>query len=159
VESLERLHVLLAGAAEAENSAADEFERLPSGGRILTNFLLELGLLGFLALSLAVAARLISRPGSSTDKTTHEPNALALARSGSGYRRRYAARVPSPLPRRTSSLKPGHSLPMFHSSGGSESPRVPSALPQTRGDQDSPLAPDISLRRPDARQSLLRTTG
>ena len=39
-----------------------QFERLPSGGRILTNFLLELGLLGFLALTLAVAVRLIRRP-------------------------------------------------------------------------------------------------
>ena len=39
-----------------------QFERLPSGGRILTNFLLELGLLGFLALALAIAVRLIRRP-------------------------------------------------------------------------------------------------
>ena len=38
-----------------------QFERLPSGGRILTNFLLELGLLGFLALALAIAVRLVSR--------------------------------------------------------------------------------------------------
>jgi uncharacterized membrane protein (DUF373 family) len=44
-----------------------QFERLPSGGRILTNFLLELGLLGFLALSLAVAVRLIRRPESAVD--------------------------------------------------------------------------------------------
>jgi len=44
-----------------------QFERLPSGGRILTNFLLELGLLGFLALALAVAVRLIRRPESSAD--------------------------------------------------------------------------------------------
>lgn len=44
-----------------------QFERLPSGGRILTNFLLELGLLGFLALALAIAVRLIRRPDSSTD--------------------------------------------------------------------------------------------
>jgi uncharacterized membrane protein (DUF373 family) len=43
-----------------------QFERLPSGGRILTNFLLELGLLGFLALALAVAVRLIGRTGPST---------------------------------------------------------------------------------------------
>ncbi len=38
-----------------------QFERLPSGGRVLTNFLLELGLLGFLALTLAIAVRLVSR--------------------------------------------------------------------------------------------------
>ena len=44
-----------------------QFERLPSGGRILTNFLLELGLLGFLALALAIAVRLIRRPESSPD--------------------------------------------------------------------------------------------
>lgn len=36
-----------------------QFERLPSGGRPLTNFLLELGLLGFLAVALAVAVRLV----------------------------------------------------------------------------------------------------
>ena len=36
-----------------------QFERLPSGGRELTNFLLELGLLGFLAVALAVAVRLV----------------------------------------------------------------------------------------------------
>ncbi len=39
-----------------------QFERLPSTGRVLTNFLLELGLLGFLALALALAVRLIRRP-------------------------------------------------------------------------------------------------
>jgi uncharacterized membrane protein (DUF373 family) len=44
-----------------------QFERLPSGGRVLTNFLLELGLLGFLALALAIAVRLIRRPESSAD--------------------------------------------------------------------------------------------
>ena len=44
-----------------------QFERLPSGGRILTNFLLELGLLGFLALALAVEFRLIRRPEPSAD--------------------------------------------------------------------------------------------
>jgi hypothetical protein len=44
-----------------------QFERLPSGGRILTNFLLELGLLGFLALALAIAVRLIRRPESAAD--------------------------------------------------------------------------------------------
>ena len=44
-----------------------QFERLPASGRILTNFLLELGLLGFLALALAIAVRLISGQGSSTD--------------------------------------------------------------------------------------------
>jgi hypothetical protein len=44
-----------------------QFERLPSGGRVLTNFLLELGLLGFLALALAVAVRLIRLDGSSAD--------------------------------------------------------------------------------------------
>lgn len=44
-----------------------QFERLPSGGRVLTNFLLELGLLGFLALALAVAVRLIRRDGSPAD--------------------------------------------------------------------------------------------
>ncbi len=36
-----------------------QFERLPSGGRQLTNFLLELGLLGFLAVALAVAVKLV----------------------------------------------------------------------------------------------------
>ncbi|HXR12119.1 MAG TPA: phosphate-starvation-inducible PsiE family protein [Gaiellaceae bacterium] len=36
-----------------------QFERLPSGGRELTNFLLELGLLGFLAVALAVAVKLV----------------------------------------------------------------------------------------------------
>jgi uncharacterized membrane protein (DUF373 family) len=36
-----------------------QFERLPSGGRQLTNLLFELGLLGFLALALAVAVRLV----------------------------------------------------------------------------------------------------
>jgi uncharacterized membrane protein (DUF373 family) len=44
-----------------------QFERLPSTGRLLTNFLLELGLLGFLALALAIAVRLIRRPESSVD--------------------------------------------------------------------------------------------
>jgi uncharacterized membrane protein (DUF373 family) len=44
-----------------------QFERLPSGGRVLTNFLLELGLLGFLALALAVAVRLIGPSSSPTD--------------------------------------------------------------------------------------------
>jgi uncharacterized membrane protein (DUF373 family) len=36
-----------------------QFERLPAGGRVLTNFLLELGLLGFLTLALAIAVRLV----------------------------------------------------------------------------------------------------
>jgi uncharacterized membrane protein (DUF373 family) len=44
-----------------------QFERLPAGGRVLTNFLLELGLLGFLALALAIAVKLVGRTGSSTD--------------------------------------------------------------------------------------------
>jgi uncharacterized membrane protein (DUF373 family) len=44
-----------------------QFERLPSSGRLLTNFLLELGLLGFLALALAVAVKLISSAGASAD--------------------------------------------------------------------------------------------
>jgi uncharacterized membrane protein (DUF373 family) len=44
-----------------------QFERLPSSGRVLTNFLLELGLLGFLALALPIAVRLIRRPESSAD--------------------------------------------------------------------------------------------
>jgi uncharacterized membrane protein (DUF373 family) len=38
-----------------------QLERIPSGGRLLTNFLLELGLLGFLALALAVALALVRR--------------------------------------------------------------------------------------------------
>lgn len=38
-----------------------QLERIPSGGRPLTNFLLELGLLGFLAVALAVAVRLVRR--------------------------------------------------------------------------------------------------
>jgi uncharacterized membrane protein (DUF373 family) len=46
-----------------------QFERLPASGRVLTNFLLELGLLGFLALALAVAVRLVSRAGSLADST------------------------------------------------------------------------------------------
>jgi uncharacterized membrane protein (DUF373 family) len=44
-----------------------QFERLPSSGRLLTNFLLELGLLGFLALALAVAVRLIRHADSPAD--------------------------------------------------------------------------------------------
>jgi uncharacterized membrane protein (DUF373 family) len=44
-----------------------QFERLPSGGRVLTNFLLELGLLGFLALALAIAVRLVRRPEQPAD--------------------------------------------------------------------------------------------
>jgi uncharacterized membrane protein (DUF373 family) len=44
-----------------------QFERLPSGGRVLTNFLLELGLLGFLALALAIAVRLVRRAEPSID--------------------------------------------------------------------------------------------
>lgn len=44
-----------------------QFERLPSGGQVLNNFLLELGLLGFLALALAVAVRLIRHDGSTVD--------------------------------------------------------------------------------------------
>jgi uncharacterized membrane protein (DUF373 family) len=38
-----------------------QLERLPSGGRLLTNFLLELGLLGFLVLALSVALALVRR--------------------------------------------------------------------------------------------------
>jgi uncharacterized membrane protein (DUF373 family) len=38
-----------------------QFERLPAAGRALTNLLLELGLLGFLALALAVALALVRR--------------------------------------------------------------------------------------------------
>jgi uncharacterized membrane protein (DUF373 family) len=38
-----------------------QFERLPSAGRALTNLLLELGLLGFLALALAASLFLIRR--------------------------------------------------------------------------------------------------
>lgn len=44
-----------------------QFERLPASGRLLTNFLFELGLLGFLALALALAVRLVARAGSSSD--------------------------------------------------------------------------------------------
>jgi uncharacterized membrane protein (DUF373 family) len=44
-----------------------QFERLPSGGRVLTNFLLELGLLGFLALTLAIAVKLVRRAEPSVD--------------------------------------------------------------------------------------------
>ena len=44
-----------------------QFERLPSGGRVLTNFLLELGLLGFLALTLAIAVRLLRQPEPAPD--------------------------------------------------------------------------------------------
>src|SRR5581483_1629353 len=38
-----------------------QFERPPSGGRALTNLLLELGLLGFLTLALALAVFLVRR--------------------------------------------------------------------------------------------------
>jgi uncharacterized membrane protein (DUF373 family) len=38
-----------------------QFERIPSSGRLLTNFLLELGLLGFLVLALAAALALVRR--------------------------------------------------------------------------------------------------
>ena len=38
-----------------------QFERLPAAGRPLTNLLLELGLLGFLTLALAVALALVRR--------------------------------------------------------------------------------------------------
>lgn len=38
-----------------------QFERLPSGGRALTNVLLELGLLGFLASALSLAVFLVRR--------------------------------------------------------------------------------------------------
>jgi uncharacterized membrane protein (DUF373 family) len=44
-----------------------QFERLPASGRVLTNFLLELGLLGFLALALAIAVKLVGHTGSSAD--------------------------------------------------------------------------------------------
>jgi uncharacterized membrane protein (DUF373 family) len=38
-----------------------QFERIPSSGRVLTNFLLELGLLGFLVLALSIALALVRR--------------------------------------------------------------------------------------------------
>ncbi|HEY8725377.1 MAG TPA: phosphate-starvation-inducible PsiE family protein [Gaiellaceae bacterium] len=38
-----------------------QFEQLPAGGRALTNLLLELGLLGFLAFALALAVFLVRR--------------------------------------------------------------------------------------------------
>ena len=44
-----------------------QFERLPAGGRLLTNFLLELGLLALLTLALALAVRLVRSAGSSAD--------------------------------------------------------------------------------------------
>lgn len=47
-----------------------ELERQTPGGRALTNLLLELGLLGFLALSLAVAIYLVRR---SRSEPSHEP--------------------------------------------------------------------------------------
>jgi uncharacterized membrane protein (DUF373 family) len=43
-----------------------QFERPPTGGRALTNFLLELGLLGFLAFALSLAVFLVRR-GRGTD--------------------------------------------------------------------------------------------
>lgn len=46
-----------------------QFERLPSGGRLVTNFLVELGLLGFLALALAIAVRLVGRPAASGESS------------------------------------------------------------------------------------------
>jgi uncharacterized membrane protein (DUF373 family) len=42
-----------------------QFERIPSSGRTLTNFLLELGLLGFLVLALSFALALVRRRGES----------------------------------------------------------------------------------------------
>lgn len=42
-----------------------QFERPPAGGRALTNLLLELGLLGFLALTLSLAVYLVRRGRSS----------------------------------------------------------------------------------------------
>ena len=44
-----------------------QFERLPAGGRLLTNFLLELGLLALLTLALALAVRLVRSAGSTAD--------------------------------------------------------------------------------------------
>ncbi len=44
-----------------------QFERLPSTGHVLTNFLLELGVLGFLAFALAIAVRLIRPAEPATD--------------------------------------------------------------------------------------------
>jgi hypothetical protein len=38
-----------------------QFERPPAAGRALTNLLLELGLLGFLALALAISLALVRR--------------------------------------------------------------------------------------------------
>ena len=46
-----------------------QFERGPAGGRALTNLLLELGLLGFLALALALAVFLV-RQNRSRDEAT-----------------------------------------------------------------------------------------
>ncbi|HET9719519.1 MAG TPA: phosphate-starvation-inducible PsiE family protein [Solirubrobacteraceae bacterium] len=44
-----------------------ELERQAPGGRALTNYLLELGLLGFLTLALALAIYLVHRSGSASD--------------------------------------------------------------------------------------------
>ena len=46
-----------------------QFERPPAGGRALTNLLLELGLLGFLALALSLAVFLV-RSGRGADEPT-----------------------------------------------------------------------------------------
>ncbi|MHB8469025.1 MAG: phosphate-starvation-inducible PsiE family protein [Gaiellaceae bacterium] len=54
-----------------------QFERPPAGGRALTNLLLELGLLGFLALALSAAVYLVrrgrSQPGGRPAKPADTP--------------------------------------------------------------------------------------
>ncbi len=48
-----------------------QFEQLPAGGRALTNLLLELGLLGFLAFALALAVFLVRRGRNTVDLEGH----------------------------------------------------------------------------------------
>lgn len=59
-----------------------QLERIPSGGRLLTNFLLELGLLGFLVLALAVALALVRRRQPSPSGAI-SPSAIIQAASSS----------------------------------------------------------------------------
>jgi uncharacterized membrane protein (DUF373 family) len=59
-----------------------QLERIPSGGRLLTNFLLELGLLGFLVLALAVALALVRRRQPSASGS-NPPSAIVQAASSS----------------------------------------------------------------------------
>lgn len=56
-----------------------ELERQAPGGRALTNYLLELGLLGFLTLALAVAIYLVRRSGSGSIEGPPDDSALPIS--------------------------------------------------------------------------------